>query len=111
MRIRSITVSASNETEYLRKLVEAENNYLNEISLSSIGFISLDDNDIDGDDYGLLSSNTNNKIMRYDNEKNKKKRKKRKLSLQFPLFRKKLHKRKRGSTATNTTINSNQNEK
>ena len=31
MRLRSITVSGSNETEYLRKLAEGENNYFNEI--------------------------------------------------------------------------------
>ena len=111
MRLRSITVSGSNETEYLRKLAEGENNYFNEISLSSIGFISLDDNDIDGDDYGLLSSNSTYKIMRYDSETIKKRRKRRKLSLHFPILRKKIHKRIRGSTATNTTITSNQNEK
>ena len=111
MRLRSITVSGSNETEYLRKLAEGENNYFNEISLSSIGYISLDDNDIDGDEDGLLSSNSTYKIMRYDSETIKKRRKKRKLSFQVPIFRKKLHTRKRGSTATNTTITSNQNEK
>ena len=45
--------------------------------------------------------------MRYDNDKHKKRRRRRKFSFQFPLFRKKINKRKRGSTSFNNQNESN----
>jgi hypothetical protein len=108
MRFRSLTIYAKNKLEYLKKVNETENNYFNNISLSSLDLISLDENDLDNDDYVLLSSNSNYKIMRYDNDKHKKRRRRRKFSFQFPLFRKKINKRKRGSTSFITSNNQNE---
>ena len=43
MRFRSIGVSASNIRDYLTRVKEVEDNYINESTLAHLGFISLEE--------------------------------------------------------------------
>ena len=84
MRFRSIGVCASNIRDYLSRVKELEDNYLNESLLAHIGFISLEEsNNIDG----LLGPDSLYKLTKL---KTKSKRKWRK-NFKFQTHRKKLH--------------------
>ena len=96
MRFRSIGTSASNIEEYLKKIKEKENNYIEESTLSHITFISLKEEEkIDyNNDIEFLGPKSNYKIKKL--QKNKETKKGNKNSTYY--FRKKIffhHKRKR----------------
>jgi len=97
MRFRSCGLSASNIEEYLKKIKEKEQSYLEESTLSHITCISLVEkniNDDDEDEYDLLRPTSNYEIKKY--EKFAKRR--RRLIGPKKYFRKKIffhHKRSR----------------
>ncbi len=108
MRFRSIGISASNIEEYLSKLREKENKYLEESALAHIGLISFEERSDNNDEYDLLGPKSNYTLKKY-----KKKRKKRKMKriISTQYFRKKIffrHKRIRinseSTNITNTTV-------
>ena len=106
-RFRSCGMSASNIEEYLEKLKEKEEEYIQESTLAHITFISLDEKNNNNNDYDLLKPQSNYKISNYEKIKNRKKRK-RIISTQY--FRKKIffhHKRNR---INSETINSTSSE-
>ena len=81
MRFRSIGVSAQNISDYLTRIKEEEDNYINESILLHIGYISLEESK--GED-GHLGFNSKYKLE----ERRKKRRRK---ILKFPYYRKKLY--------------------
>ena len=107
MRFRSIGTSASNLEEYLRKIKENENNYIEESTLSYITCISLDEDEIN-DENEFLGPKSNYKIN--DFQKCLKRKKGNKNSSQY--FRKKIffhHKRKRINYESINIINTSNN--
>ena len=80
MRYRSIGVSASNIRDYLTRIKEVEDNYINESTLAHIGFISLEEKKFKNE---LLGPNS---IYKLTFLKAKGRRKKRKMQ----YYRKKL---------------------
>ena len=84
MRFRSIGICATNIGDYLTRIKEVEDNYINESILTHIGFISLEDNN---NKDGLLGPNSLYKLRRV---KNHRKRKWRKI-FKSQFHRKKLH--------------------
>ena len=93
MRIRSCGVSASNMEEYLSKIKEIDNNYIEESTLTYFGFISLEEESNNNDEYELLGHKSNYKMSKI--EKKRKMRKKVRIN---QYFRKKIffhHKRSR----------------
>ena len=80
MRYRSIGVSASNIRDYLTRIKEVEDNYINESTLAHIGFISLEEKKFKNE---LLGPNSLYKLTFL---KAKGRRKKRKMQ----YYRKKL---------------------
>ena len=90
MRLRFNGISASSIEEYLDKVKEQENIYIEESTLAHISLISLVENNNINEEYRLLGHNSNYKIKKY------KKMRKRISSTQ--CFRKKIffrHKRNR----------------
>ena len=83
MRFRSIGVSASNLRDYLKSLKEVEDNYINESILAHIGFISLEESNINDE---LLGPNSLYKLTKLKIQKKKKRRK----MLKIHYYRKKL---------------------
>ena len=55
MRFRSIGICATNIGDYLARIKEVEDNYINESILAHIGFISLEENN---NKDGLLGPNS-----------------------------------------------------
>ena len=98
MRFRSCGMSASNIEEYLKKIKEKEQSYLEESTLSHITCISLvekrnNEND-DDDEYDLLRPTSNYEMKRYEKFTKRRKR----LIGPKKFFRKKIffhHKRSR----------------
>ena len=98
MRFRSCGMSASNIEEYLKKIKEKEQSYLEESTLSHITCISLveksnNEND-DNDEYDLLRPTSNYEMKRYEKFTKRRKR----LIGPKKFFRKKIffhHKRSR----------------
>ena len=84
MRFRSIGASATNIRDYLSRVKELEDNYLNESLLTHIGFISLEEHN---NKDGLLGPNS---LYKLTNLKMKKKRKWRK-NFKIHIHRKRLH--------------------
>ena len=84
MRFRSIGISAPNLRDYLKRIKEEEDNYINESILAHIGFISLEDSN---NKDGLLGPNSIYKLT-YLKSQRKKRRKK---LMKFHHYRKKLH--------------------
>ncbi len=64
MRIRSSGVSASNMEEYLTKIKETENAYLEESTLIYFGLISLEEENNNNDEYELLGHKSNYKMIK-----------------------------------------------
>ena len=95
MRFRSIGVSASNLEEYLTKIKEKEQNYIEESTLAHMNFISINENNNNMDDeYDLLRPKANYQLKNH--EKFRKRRRRRIKSNQY--FKKKIffhHKRTR----------------
>ncbi len=103
MRIRSSGVSASNMEEYLSKIKETENAYIEESTLSYFGMISLEEESKNNEEYELLGHKSNYKMTIY-----KKKRKIRKQIRINPYFRKKIFfHRKRNRINSESTLMSN----
>ena len=75
MRYRSIGVSASNIRDYLTRIKEVEDNYINESTLAHIGFISLEEKKFKNE---LLGPNS---IYKLTFLKAKGRRKKRKMQI------------------------------
>ena len=84
MRFRSIGISAPNLRDYLKRIKEEEDNYINESILAHIGFISLEDSN---NKDGVLGPNSIYKLT-YLKSQRKKRRKK---IMKFHHYRKKLH--------------------
>ena len=98
MRFRSCGMSASNIEEYLKKIKEKEQSYLEESTLSHITCISLVEKSINEDDddneYDLLRPTSNYEMKRYEKFTKRRKR----LIVPKKYFRKKIffhHKRSR----------------
>ncbi len=107
MRFRSVGISASNIDDYLSKLKEKENDYLEESTLAHISFITLEEKVIDNDEYEFLGAKSNYKMKKYESNRKKRKRK-RIISTQY--FRKKIffhHKRKRINSESINIIKTN----
>ena len=83
MRFRSNGVSASNLRDYLKCLKEVEDNYIDESILTHIGFISLEEKNINDE---LLGPNSLYKLTKLKIQKRKKRRK----ILKIHYYRKKL---------------------
>ena len=81
MRFRFLGESGSNIGDYLTKIKEVENNFLNESILSSLGMISLNDNIKITE--GSLGSNSLYKITILKDRKRKRKK--------VQYYRKKFH--------------------
>ena len=84
MRFRSIGVSASNIRDYLKRVKEVEDNYINESTLAHIGFISLEETDSNDE---LLGPNSIYKLTKLKIQKGRKR--KRNINVQY--YRKKLY--------------------
>ena len=99
MRFRSVGVSASNLEEYLSKIKEKENSYIEESTLAHIKIISLEEEKNNfNDEYELLGHRANYKMNKFG--KLRRNRKKKRLNKRF---RKKiffLHKRYRINSET-----------
>ena len=104
MRFRSIGVSASNLEEYLSKLKEKENAFIEESALVHINFISLDEKSNNDDEYDLLAPKSNYKIKIFNKLRNRRKRK-RFESNQY--FRKKIFFYRKRKRINSETINVN----
>ena len=108
MRFRSCGLSASNIEEYLKKIKEKEQSYLEESTLSHITCISLvekSNNDEDDDEYDLLKPTSNYEMKKY--ERFTKRRRRLVGSKQY--FRKKIffhHKRSRINSESINVIDS-----
>ena len=104
MRFRSIGISAPNLRDYLKRIKEEEDNYINESILAHIGFISLEDSN---NKDGLLGPNS---IYKLTNLKSHRKKRRRKL-VKIHHYRKKLNfhyqANKDNSLFENNVINSN----
>ena len=103
MRFRSIGISASNIRDYLNRIKELEDDYINESTLAHLGFISLEEKK--GKD-GLLGPNSLYKLKQL---KSRRRRKKRKI-LNYQYCRKKLyfyHPEKNDSNDNSTIDNDN----
>ena len=83
MRFRSIGVSASNLRDYLKSLKEVEDNYIDESILTHIGFISLEETNINDE---LLGPNSLYRVTKLKIQKRKKRRK----IFKIHYYRKKL---------------------
>ena len=95
MRFRSIGISASSKEEYLEKMKEQENFYIEESTLAHIGFISIDGNKDLNDEYDMLGPKS---IYRMKNIKRIRRKKRRNRISSIQYFRKKIffhHKRSR----------------
>ena len=95
MRFRSIGASASNIEEYLSKIKERENSYIEESTLTHIKSISLEEKNNFDDEYELLGHRANYKINKF--EKLRRIRKRKRLN---KIFRKKIYKRNRINSET-----------
>ena len=98
MRFRSIGISASNIEEYLAKVKEKENSYIEEATLAHINLISLGENDSINDEYEFLGHKSDYKMKKYDKFRKKRKR------ISSTNFRKKIffrHKRNRINSESN----------
>ena len=98
MRYRSIGVSASNIRDYLTRVKEVEDNYINESTLAHIGFISFEEKKFKNE---LLGPNAIYKLTIIKEQGRRKKRK-----MQF--YRKKLffyHQTKFNSSNYNNNCN------
>ena len=105
MRFRSVGLSASNMEEYLSKLKEKENNYLEESALAHIRLISFEEKNDSNDEYELLGPKSNYTLKKYA-KKRKKRKMKRIITTQY--FRKKIffhHKRTRINSESINVIN------
>ena len=111
MRFRSCGMSASNIEEYLKKIKEKEQSYLEESTLSHITCISLveksnnENDDVDDDEYDLLRPTSNYEMKRYIKFTKRRKR----LIVPKKYFRKKIffhHKRSRINSESIYSINS-----
>ena len=100
MRFRSIGVAASTLEEYLTKIKEKENSYLEETTLTNIGFISLEEKRNNNEEYELLGYKSNYKMKNYEHKRRKRKRIR---SNQF--FRKKLFVRHKRNRINSESIN------
>ena len=103
MRFRSFGLSASNMKEYISKLKEKENKYLEESTLAQIDLLNLEEKSDNSDEYDLLGPKSNYKLTKF--EKKRLKRKTRRMSDYY--FRKKFvfyHKRKRINSESITII-------
>ena len=104
MRFRSVGVSASNMDEYISKIKEKENSYIEESTLAHIKCISLEEKNNYNDEYALLGHRANYKMSKF--EKLRRNRKRKRLNKHF---RKKiyfLHKRNRINSETINIKNS-----
>ncbi len=98
MRFRSIGVSASSKEEYLEKIKEQENSYIEQSTLAHIGFISIDEKKDLSDEYDLLGPKSNYKIKNIKRIRINRRKKNRKRISSIQYFKKKIifrHKRKR----------------
>ena len=108
MRFRSCGMSASNIEEYLKKIKEKEQSYLEESTLSHITCISLaekSNNEEDDDEYDLLRPTSNYEMKKYEKFIKRRKR----LIGQKKYFRKKIffhHKRSRINSESINSIDS-----
>ncbi len=84
MRFRSIGICATNIGDYLARIKEVEDNYINESILAHIGFISLEENN---NKDGLLGPNSLYKLRRLKTHRKRKWRK----FFKSQFHRKKLH--------------------
>ena len=104
MRFRSIGISAPNLRDYLKRIKEEEDNYINESILAHIGFITLEDSN---NKDGLLGPNSIYKLTYLKSQAKKRRRK----IMKFHHYRKKLHfhyqTNKNNSRNENNVINSN----
>ena len=103
MRFRSVGISASNIRDYLARIKEEEDNYINESLLAHIGIISLEETK---NKDGLLGPNSLYKLTYLKNQ-----RKKRDKIMKSHHYRKKLYFHhntiKFNSNKENNVINSN----
>ena len=108
MRFRSCGMSASNIEEYLKKIKDKEQSYLEESTLSHITCISLvekSNNEDDDDEYDLLRPASNYKMKKYEKFQKRRKR----LIGPKKYFRKKIifrHKRSRINSESINAIDS-----
>ena len=100
MRFRSIGVAASSLEEYLAKIKETENSYLEESTLTLIRFISLKEKRNNNEEYELLGYKSNYKMKNYEH-----KRRKRKRIRANQFFRKKLFVRHKRNRINSESIN------
>jgi len=108
MRFRSCGMSASNIEEYLKKIKEKEQSYLEESTLSHITCISLTEksnNEEEDDEYDLLRPTSNYEMKKYEKFIKRRKR----LIGPKKYFRKKIffhHKRSRINSESINLIDS-----
>jgi len=108
MRFRPCGMSASNIEEYLKKIKEKEQSYLEESTLSHITCISLAEksiNEEDDDEYDLLRPTSNYEMKKYEKFIKRRKR----LIGPKKYFRKKIffhHKRSRINSESINLIDS-----
>ena len=100
MRFRSVCVSASNLEEYLSKIKEKENSYIEESTLAHIKKISLEEKINYNDEYELLGYRANYKMNKF--EKLRRNRKRKRLSKHF---RKKIYFLYKRNRINSETIN------
>ena len=106
MRFRSVGASASNIEEYLSKLKEKENSFIEESTLAHIKIISLEEKNNYNDDYELLGHKATYKMNKFEKLRRNRKIKRLKLNKNF---RKKIyfiHKRNRINSETINIKNS-----
>ena len=106
MRFRSVGLSASNIEEYLSKIKQKENSYIEESALSHFNLISLEEKINYNDEYELLGHRANYKMNKF--EKLRRIRKRKRLNKNFKKKKKSfLHKRNRINSETINIKNSN----